>query len=1090
MKKRLISMLLAVLMVVSLFSGMSLSAYADDGDIIEYTMQDGDTVYKVCTNLGLNYYTCQKAIMTLNGFTEQSFYHIPVGKVIKLPKSNAVATTIAASGSTVTNSTTVGSTTTTTTTGLTANGDSIAYWLVPYTMQRGETIYGVCNALGIKYNTYSDQIQKLNNLQSLAWVKAGQTLLFPSPVKPAVGVSCYQVQAHKVTAGETVFSICNNAGVSYTGNIKLLQAMNNNSNLNNIKAGSTFYVPVSTVISASASNGTSGGSTTPTATPAASGSTAAKTLAITGNIAVGNGTVEFYVGGKVVSAAAAGDKVTVVVTPKDGKAVSSIAVKLADGTADVAMTGDTFVMPNSAVRVDVDFATGYNLTANGNYPTKLTMTVDGITSKTAAAGSVVKVVSNDPAYVMDGSIKYTSKGVNVTDKLTKPTADSFVMPAYDVDVYVTLKTVKTYALNALKSDNGSFVMQVNGVTVSKAAKGVQVTIIATPDKGYVIDDRSNNGFTVVRRDNNSAVSCPINIFTMPASDVDVTVRFVKAENEITLNPAVGGTFLASIAEDSDTPIYDLATGQKVYIVPTADTAGGYSECYEVIATRKSDGSLVPVSPVTTTGVDAKFVFDMPAGGVNVTARFRGALRNLTATAVTGGRLSFLVNGTAATQARIGDTVEAVLALDNGYTLEKYEAKLGTTANESLTDLLNHNSRFTMPAGAEDVEVTAVLKKADISIPAASISGSGTVFYSKAGSGNINACNVGDTVIINAEANAGYTIDKSGITVKNAITGELVTVTQSGAGTTEDPIVYSFVMPAEGATVAVAFAKEKLTLTVGSVVEAGTTTPELANAIKLTVGDGTPLTSSVNTVIDAEYGATVTVGVSDGEKANYSISKITLDGVVISGNSFKMPNNDATVSVELTKNRYKVNLSYNKSQGTVGTEVNGVDVWNDRYQEGETVTIYARPNKAGYHVTKMTVVGPNNEPIALDVEDIKEGTAVSSIQFVMPKGEVTVKTEFYKDENELSIKVVDANGKDVTSKLLVQVTVAGELKGVNDLGSMGPVLYKVWVSVALSPAAVAEGRGIASVYYHYGKTEGYASTFAMPDQDTSIVVTLY
>ena len=47
MKKRLISILLTLLMVMSMFTGMSVSAYADDGMeelYVDYTLAPGDYV--------------------------------------------------------------------------------------------------------------------------------------------------------------------------------------------------------------------------------------------------------------------------------------------------------------------------------------------------------------------------------------------------------------------------------------------------------------------------------------------------------------------------------------------------------------------------------------------------------------------------------------------------------------------------------------------------------------------------------------------------------------------------------------------------------------------------------------------------------------------------------------------------------------------------------------------------------------------------------------------------------------------------------------------------------------------------------------
>jgi len=99
MKKRLISILLTVLMVMSLFSGMSLSAYAATtsvltADTIQYTMAEGDFVLRICQRLGLNYYTCKQAIMILNNINDSQWNKLPVGKVLTLPASDADAVLI------------------------------------------------------------------------------------------------------------------------------------------------------------------------------------------------------------------------------------------------------------------------------------------------------------------------------------------------------------------------------------------------------------------------------------------------------------------------------------------------------------------------------------------------------------------------------------------------------------------------------------------------------------------------------------------------------------------------------------------------------------------------------------------------------------------------------------------------------------------------------------------------------------------------------------------------------------------------------------------------------------------------------------
>ena len=260
MKKRLISMLLTVLMVASLFGGMSVSAYADEEYATqEYTLKSGDTLLKVCNKLGLNWYSCQTAINKLNNISEAQYRKLSVGQVIKLPATNEDAAKIVkagTSGSTGTTGGTVISGGTGSSTG-SVSGVNAAYWLIPYTMQKGETVAGVCNVLGISFATYSEQIKTINNISTWSKVAAGKTLLLPSASAPAAGISCYAVVAHQIQKGETTYSICNQYGVSYNANASLMQTLNKGTSLTNIKYGKTLYVPVVTVAGSSSSSGSS-----------------------------------------------------------------------------------------------------------------------------------------------------------------------------------------------------------------------------------------------------------------------------------------------------------------------------------------------------------------------------------------------------------------------------------------------------------------------------------------------------------------------------------------------------------------------------------------------------------------------------------------------------------------------------------------------------------------------------------------------------------------------------------------------------------------------------------------------------------------
>ena len=81
MKKRLISVLLTVCLVVALFSCLSVEAAA--ADTVKYTLKSGDTVYGVCQSLGIDFYANYTWITKTNNI--KSYANLKVGTVITLP---------------------------------------------------------------------------------------------------------------------------------------------------------------------------------------------------------------------------------------------------------------------------------------------------------------------------------------------------------------------------------------------------------------------------------------------------------------------------------------------------------------------------------------------------------------------------------------------------------------------------------------------------------------------------------------------------------------------------------------------------------------------------------------------------------------------------------------------------------------------------------------------------------------------------------------------------------------------------------------------------------------------------------------------
>lgn len=685
MKKRFISMLLAVLLVVSLFAGTSVSAYADgEYKTVSYTIVKGDTLLQICNNMGLNFYTCQTAINKLNNFTSEAQYRkLYVGQAIKLPATNEDAAKIASSYiSSGTGSGTVVNTGSSSGSSGNVSGN-VAYWLIPYTIQRGETVVGVCNTLGISFNTYSSQIMKINNISSWNNVAAGKTLLLPTAVKPAAGISCYAVIAHKVTQGETTYGICQNYGISYTSNASLMQALNPSVNFNFIKYNTTMLVPVPTVITAGSSNsgssnsGSNSGSNNSGSNSGSSGSdsgSSTKTYSISSS-ASGGGSVSFTVSGKSATAAAAGSTVTIKATPQAYKSLESVSVVTADNSAVIAVSNNTFTMPESNVKVTAKFSSsGYYMGIVNAGGGTASAYVDGVATDRAVKGATVKVYANPSSgySLTDITVKKADSAKTVVASGLK-SGDSFTMPDSKVMIYVTFTGAQTYSLKSEATTNGSFSLQVLGTTVTKAAAGSTVKVVTSPNAGYavdkieVIDDSSKQQINY----NNS------DTFTMPYSSVTVKVSFVRSVDtyKVTVSTVKGGT----VSVDHTT-----AKGREtIKLSPTAYS--GYVFDYFTIT---YNGGIVEEKRGT-------LEFLMPYSDVTVTPVFKQAQGQLSMDNTSPSWGTLTVTDASGKTLSEGDALTAgsKVTVTVNVTDPGYVASIRTTRGEAITS----GSQVTVPS---------------------------------------------------------------------------------------------------------------------------------------------------------------------------------------------------------------------------------------------------------------------------------------------------------------------------------------------------------------------------------------------------------
>lgn len=704
MKKRLISMLLTVLMVASLFGGMSVSAYAD-GEYAtqEYTLKSGDTLLKVCNKLGLNWYSCQTAINKLNNISEAQYRKLSVGQVIKLPATNEDAAKIVKAGTSSgsTGGTVISGGTGSSTSG-SASGVNAAYWLIPYTMQKGETVAGVCNVLGISFATYSEQIKTINNISTWSKVAAGKTLLLPSASAPAAGTSCYAVVAHQIQKGETTYSICNEYGVSYNANASLMQTLNKGTSLTNIKYGRTLYVPVATVAGSSSSSGSSGSTTGGTvisggtgSSSSGTGSSSTKTYKLsTGTVT--NGKISFTVNGKTVTSAAAGSTVTIVASPDSMCGLKSVSLKYADGSAVPKITDSTFTMPACDVVVNATFEKGYYMGPISAHGSVTLYNANNVATTTAAKGTEITVkVQPNAGYLIEKIWIQKNDGSKAVVKDNMKSGDSFTMPDCPVFVRVEYKETATYKLEKAISGsalNGNFVLKVNGSEVTRAAAGATVEVVCSPASGYSAPDDKitihNNAYGTDTHPTNGK-------FIMPAADVKVTVEFTKGAADkyaIETKDDVNGygTVTASVKE--------ATAGTTVTLTPWAKAGFAIKE-YIV---EGSYGKETIKAPDKT--------FTMPASAVTVTPVFEAVTITYSGCKETGGTgtVTLKANGTTLKKddtLAYGTTVSVDVKAPTGYEVESISVN-GTKIS---------GTSFTVPNASFSVEISYKVKSYTLTV---------------------------------------------------------------------------------------------------------------------------------------------------------------------------------------------------------------------------------------------------------------------------------------------------------------------------------------------------------------------------------------
>ncbi|MFI3115401.1 MAG: S-layer homology domain-containing protein, partial [Clostridia bacterium] len=684
-----------------------------------------------------------------------------------------------------------------------------------------------------------------------------------------------------------------------------------------------------------------------------------------------NGIIEFD-----KTQAVEGEVVTFILTPDEGYELDTITLNGVGIT-----TGNYFVMPNTDATVDVVYkASDYSITVNPG--------VNGTISvqNSAKFGETVTITPTPATgYKINKYTAVDEYGRDVTVNLD----GTFTMPSSNV-IVTGVFTNEDYSITINS-------VTANGQVISSkttAHMDDEISLVVSLDDGYKI-----SSITAVDGSNTPITVSENNTFTMPSSNVTVTVAYELIDYKITVNSSENGTITAdSTANYGENVILNI-TPKDGYGLQTITVLNSKSEEIEV----KPDNTFVmPNSDVTIVGTFA-------SGGVSEYA-------------ITVDTATLAGNGTVEidkTVAKTGDTVSMIFYPNVGYELTSLKV------NNDVLDV--KDTSFAM--GDENAVIYAEFTKINYEVIINSVD-NGTVTVDK------NYANLGDIVKITAKPteNSGYELHT--LIVLDQY-GKNVTVTDG-----------EFVMPSGSVTVSAIFSAENYDINLS----------DDGNGILLTNKDVAQKGETITITPRANIGYeidTITVLDNDNKAITVVDNSFTMpSGDVTISATFKAityeikVNSTLSGAVTAVNNSGTVTISYESSitKGYILHDLTVLDangnqltVTSDKFtMPSSKVTInatFVAEAEAEYDVTLAD--GITNGTILLDrvsanendkitfiviptigyeLESLKIGsdviTDLSTTTFTMPAEDVTITANFEKISHYMTLNDTE-NGTIVT-----------------------------------------------------------------------------
>ena len=674
--------------------------------------------------------------------------------------------------------------------------------------------------------------------------------------------------------------------------------------------------------------------------------------------------------------AAAGTEITLTAMPNEGYHFKEWQVI----SGNVTIKDNKFTMPDSDVEVKAVFE------KDAPAPTEFIVTVTSGGNGTASASPAKAAAGSEITLTATPNTGYHFKEWQVISGNVTIKDDKFLMPDSNVEVKAIFEedappAPTEHTVTVTSSGNGTA-----SASPAKAVAGAEITLSATPDKGYHLKE-----WQVI----SGGVSIKDNKFTMPNNNVEIKAIFEKdapptpTEYTVTVTTEGGGTASASPAK--------AVAGAEITLTATPNTGYHFKE-WQVISggvTIKDDKFTMPSANVEVKAIFEKDAPPAPTDpakpniSVTGTYTYNGSVHTATVNGYDPATMD--ISGNTATDA--GDYTVRVTSKTGKWADGSTEAvtaawSIGKATQEAPDGLIG-----VAPSteGGSDGKITGVTDEMEYRMADERI-------YTACSGTEIENLSAGHYFVRYAENNNHFASSDAAITVGEGTPLADCTITFNGNGGSGSmgPVTVkaetNYILPACGFT-APADQEFKAWEIGGTEYKVGDSYTvngdiEIKALWKNSVITPTTYTVTVSNDGNGTGTATPSTAVAGTEiiltatpNTGYHLKewKVISGGVTIKDDKFLMPNDNVEVRAIFEEDAPPVPTEFTI---TVKTDGNGtVSASHAKAVVGTEITLIATP-KTGYHFKEWEVMSG--------------GVTISNNKFTMPNGNVTIKAIFEED----------------------------------------------------------------------------------------------